>query len=290
MRICTFVFESCRAETTSTAKVVSMSVAEAKAAIARAFASGETPKLDSVSPDGMNEIWTLGEVLFLLPVIPSNAPPEVEYALRVRREASLTGQCDMCGAAFGVEPVEELEGTSLSAGVFPHRGNCLAADENIYPMVRAYYEKQNKVTPEEAYHAASRRTKEKVFKHVTNRIDVPATGKIRERFIGYLDQKLATAKGRCPHLASDPAQTWHIAMWDDTWRCDECSMRFSIEYQKHPFLDPIEDHSCDYCRRYSPRSLEQTLTRIDTFLLYGAACRRCAQELRAGDESMESKA
>jgi hypothetical protein len=76
-----------------------MSIAEAKATMARAYASGEVSKLDSVSPDGMNEIWTLGGVLFLLPAIPADAPPEVEYALSLRRDASLSGQCDMCGAA-----------------------------------------------------------------------------------------------------------------------------------------------------------------------------------------------
>lgn len=110
-----------------------MSIAEARAIMARAYASGETPKLDSVSPDGINEIWILGGVLFFLPLIPDDAPPEVEYALLLRREATFTGHCDMCGAAFDVEPVEDLEANRLSAGVFWHRGNCLAVDENIIP-------------------------------------------------------------------------------------------------------------------------------------------------------------
>jgi hypothetical protein len=266
-----------------------MSVAEAKAAMARAYASGEAPRLDSVSPDGMNEIWMLGGALFLLPVVPANAPAEVEYALRLRRDASLTGRCDMCDAAFDVEPVEDFETGSLSAGIFPHRGNCLAADENIFPLISSFYEKQRKTSRIEAFDAASKRTKEKALENLPNRIDIPATGKMKERFTGYLDQKLATAKGRCPHLESNPVQTWNIMMWDNTWRCDECALRFSVEYRQRPFLDPIEDHSCDYCRRYSPRFLQPTVSRVGTFLLYGAACRRCTQEF-SGDESMETKA
>lgn len=263
-----------------------MSIADARAAMARAYASGETPKLDSVSPDGMNEIWTIGGVLFLLPVIPEDAPPEVEYALLLRREASFTGQCDMCGAAFDVEFVEDLEPGSLSAGVFRHRANCLAADNNIIPLVNAYYERRNEASLNEALAAASRRTQEKVLNRIPDRVDISPTGKLRERFIGYLDEKIATAKGRCPHLISDPLQTWHIMMWDDNWRCDECAFVFSREYRRRPFLDPIEDQSCDYCRRYSPTFLQQTISKVGTFLLYGAACRRCAQEFEAGDESM----
>ena len=46
-----------------------MSIAEQKALLARAYASGETPQLDSVSPDGINEIWKLGDILFLLPLV-----------------------------------------------------------------------------------------------------------------------------------------------------------------------------------------------------------------------------
>lgn len=95
-----------------------MSIAEAKAAMARAYASGEVPKLDSVSPDGLNETWTLGNVLFLLPVVPPDAPPELEYALRLRRDASLSGTCDECGAAFNVKPWEDEGASSLSLGLF----------------------------------------------------------------------------------------------------------------------------------------------------------------------------
>jgi hypothetical protein len=266
-----------------------MSIAEAKAALARAYASGEAPKLDSVSPDGMNEIWILGSTLFLLPVIPDDAPPEVEYALLLRREASFTGQCDMCGAAFGVEPIEDFEASSLSAGTFPHRGNCLATDENILPLLSAYYEKRAEASLNEALGAASKRTQEKIDKNIPNKIHVSPKGEMNKRFIGYVDKKIAAAKGHCAHLESDPVQTWNIAMWDDTWRCDECTGLFSIVYRQRPFLDPIEDKSCDYCRRYSPNFLQQTITKLDTFVLYGAACKRCAREFGVGDESAEAK-
>jgi hypothetical protein len=266
-----------------------MSVAEAKTAMARAYASGKIPKLDSVSPDGANEIWTLGGVLFLLPAIPANAPPEVEYALRLRRDAYLSGQCDMCGAALDVQHTEDFGDTNLSAGIFPHKGHCLAADENIYPMMSAFYEKRNRTSGKEALAAASRRTEEKILAALPDgfRVDIPATGRNRERFLGYLDRKIATAKGRCQHLQSGPAQTWHTYMWDETWRCDECNIRFAMANRRRPLLSPIEEYSCDYCRRYSPTYLQPTLTRVSNFLLYGAACRRCAGELEAGDKSKE---
>jgi hypothetical protein len=266
-----------------------MSVPEAKAALARAYRSGEVPRLDSVLPDGINEVWMLGSVMFLLPVIPANAPPEVEYAFRLCRDAYLSGQCETCGATPDVQHVEDFEGTNLSAGMFPHRANCLAADENIYRLATTYYEKRDKVNREDALDAASRRTKEKVLAGVPNRVDISATGSNRERFLGYLDEKIATAKERCPHLEANPAQTWHIFMWDSTWRCDECNVRFTMDSRERPYLSPIEEHSCDYCRRYSPRYLEPTLTRAGNFLVYGAACRRCAREFEAGDKGAEAR-
>ncbi len=266
-----------------------MSTAEAKAAMARAYTSGEAPTLDSVSPDGMTELWKLGDALFLLPVIPPDAPPEVEYALRLRRDASLSGQCDMCGASFSVQPSEDFGTGSVSAGLFPHRGNCLAADENIFPLVTSFYEKRDKVTHSEAFEAASRRTKEKILSALPNRTEISATDGMKERFLGHLDEKLASAKGRCPHLTSNPAQTWNIFMWNDRWRCDECHLRFATDCQRQSPLAPIEDLSCDYCRRYSPTYLKPTVSRVGTFLLYGAACRRCAREFESETENVESR-
>lgn len=267
-----------------------MSIADAKAAMARAYAGGDVPQLDSVSPDGMNEIWTLGHVLFLLPVVPPNAPPELEYALRLRRDASLSGQCDECGAACAVLPTENPQTENISAGLFSRRGNCLAADGNIYPLLSAYYQKRDNTSLDDRLAASSRQTEAKLLASLPDRIDIPATSSINERFVKLLDEKIATAKKHCPHLDSDPVQTWHVFLWDDTWRCDECSFRFAAAHRSGPpLLSPLEESTCDYCRRYSPTFLHQTVSRVGTFVLYGAACRRCAREFETGDDSLEAK-
>lgn len=267
---------------------VAVSIAEQKALLARAYASGETPKLHSVSPDGTNEIWGLGEVLFVLPVVPTDSPPELQYAIRLRRDASLSGKCDECGAAFDIESSEPAGTDSVGTGLFSHRGNCLAADENVAPLMSAFNDSRNKTSLEESLETAIRDTGTKLTAALPNHVKVPATTKSHERFTAFLDEKIASAE-KCGHLKSQPAQTWHIFMWGDTWRCDECMARFSYvgKTDGTPFLSPLEEMTCDYCRRYSPTYLQPTITRIGTFVLYGAACRRCAREFKSGDDSME---
>jgi hypothetical protein len=266
-----------------------MPTPEAKATMARAYASGETPKLDSVSPNGRNEIWSLANVLFLLPVIPPGAPAELEYALRLRRDASLGGQCDECGASFDVAPADELDYAEISTGLFAHRGNCLAADENIIPLMDAYDRARSSVSVDDEIAVASRETRDKIAESLVNRIDVKVTGKVEARVKRLLDEKLARSPNGCGHLKSRPIQTWHIFLFDDVWRCDECWLRFASSMQDRGLrLSPLEESTCDYCRRFSPTSLAPTVSRVGTFVLYGAACRRCAQDFGVVDESVEA--
>lgn len=153
--------------------------------------------------------------------------------------------------------------------------------------MRAYFKNRSKISPKQALAAVSRETEDKLLASLPDRTNIPATDEMKERFIKILDNKIATAKGGCGHLRSQPTQTWHIFMWDDIWRCNECLLRFSVSRRNRgPLLSPMEENTCDYCRRYSPTYLKQTVSRVGQFVLYGAACRRCGREFESGGESV----
>jgi hypothetical protein len=269
-----------------------MPVSGAKAAMARAYASGQKPKLIEVSPSGDNELWSLDRVLFLLPVIPPGASPELEYALRLRRDASLAGCCDQCGATFTIDSVAGQEDPDVSAAFFPHRSNCLAADDNIIPLLEEHYNKHHSDDTEEILQAASRRTKEKLRDSLRDRrVDIRVTEELQARMEKVLDDKLAATAGRfCGHLKYNSAQTWNICLWDDFWRCDECHLRFAMTVQAGAFrLSADEEDTCDFCRRFAPMSLQPTVVRINLWVLYCAACRRCAKELGDAGLNVEAK-
>lgn len=257
-----------------------MSIPEAKAVIARAYASGKTPKLLSVSPSGHDELWALDEVVFVVPTVPADAPPLLEYAIRLRREATLTGECDQCGASFSVAPMEELDDAALSGGGFAHRGNCPATDENIAPLLEKHYRSHENVRVRDEIKSVKRKTKEKVVASIPNRIDLEVTKEVRSKANRLLDKRLATSVIKtCGHLKAVQLQTWNLFLWDDTWRCDECNLRFLESLWRGAFrLSLLEEYSCDFCRRYAPTSLTPVVMRIDIFVIQGAMCRRCGPE------------
>lgn len=257
-----------------------MGIGDAKAQLARAYAAGEQPKLVAVMPAGRDEAWMLGGVLFLLPVVPNDAPPELEYALRLRRDASLTGTCENCGASFGIREGFPLEG-SLRAmqAVVPHRGNCPAADGNVAPLHGAYYKSKDEMTWSENIDAASRRTKEKLEEALKNAVTVEQTYEAEEWAKGVLDKNLKLGK-RCAHLGAQPAQTWNVLLDDGTFKCDECWAYLEREIVSGRFRLPlIDEFTCDKCRRYSS-SLSPLVLRISNFVLRGGICRRCAGSLQ----------
>jgi hypothetical protein len=243
--------------------------AEQKALMARApaYASGETPEFDSVSPDGSVETWRLSDLLFVLLVVPPDAPPELEYALRLRRDASLSGQCDDCGAAFDIECLESAGRGSIGTGLFPHKGTCLASDENILPFMVAYYKAQERSSIEEMLEAASRDTGARLAAVMSDQVRLPKTDGNHKRLTEILDEKIANSR-HCGHLTSRPAQTWSIFIWGDTWRCNECLARFADAGRTRgvPLLSSPEESTCDFCRRYSPTFLQPIVTRMGLLL------------------------
>jgi hypothetical protein len=263
-----------------------MSFPEAKAAMARAYSSGKTPKLLSVSPSGNDELWAVDQVVFVVPAVPADAPPVLEYALRLRREATLVGECDQCGASFTAAPVEDIGDAVLSGGVFAHRGNCPAADENIAPLMEKYHRSHKNVRLQDQLQSAKNKTKEKAVANIPNRINIDMTDEVKAKANNLLDKRLATAAIKaCGHLKANPVQTWNLFLWDDGWRCDECNFRFLGAVHNGAYrLSGLEEQSCDFCRRYAPTTLAPIVMRIDIYVIHGAMCRRCAKEWNYKEE------
>jgi hypothetical protein len=261
-------------------EVVSVSVGDAKAALAHAYASGKTPRLLSVAPNGLDELWALADVVFVVPVVPADAPPLLEYALRLRREAMLTGACDQCGASFTVMVIDETETPKVGTSFFAHRSNCPGRDENVLPLLEKYHKKHFTSSVSVEIDLAKRKTKERLLASLTNRIDINVTGEIKSQANRFLDERLSTSPVKaCGHLTSKPIQTWNLFLWNDMWRCDECLLRFSESVRHGAFrLTALEDYSCDFCRRYAPKTLSPVVMRVDTFVMHGGICRRCARE------------
>jgi hypothetical protein len=55
-----------------------MAVSHAKAALARAFSEGHSPAFVPITPSGQSELWQLGDVAFVVPVVPNDAPLAVQ--------------------------------------------------------------------------------------------------------------------------------------------------------------------------------------------------------------------
>lgn len=252
-----------------------MGMSELKAALADAYAKGVEAKFISVADNG-DELWRMGSAMFVLPAVPAGAPPELEYALRVRRDAVLSGTCDECGASLDADPFGRLEGVEAVAAIIAHRRNCPASDENLLPQIRRFREQRESASADDIYAAASKATRLRV------EAKAPTRRMIRNRAFEMwgrrlLDQKLAESTGKCGHLHVDPAQTWNILLGDTRWTCNQC-----WEYQGQEIIrgnSPIttqEDFTCDHCRNVK-NELEPLILRIGTFVLHGGLCRTCSK-------------
>jgi hypothetical protein len=124
-----------------------MGMSELKAALADAYANGDEPKFVSVADNG-DELWSMGGAMFVLPAVPAGAPPELEYALRVRRDAVLSGTCEECNASLDAGPFGQLEGVEAVAAIIPHRRNCPASDGNLLPQLRRFRENRESTSAE----------------------------------------------------------------------------------------------------------------------------------------------
>ncbi|MGW3993075.1 hypothetical protein ACWEF6_06255 [Amycolatopsis sp. NPDC004772] len=254
-----------------------MGSADARAKLAEAYATGEEPRYVSVS--GQGEFWAIGDVLVIVPPIPPGAEPQLEYALRLRRDAMLSGSCEGCGA---VADVIAADGKDLHNFVFDHRATCPAADENIAPLVDRFNESVNGKSLEDLFMAAVVRTRESM--------DITMAGMPKvedEEFLAWgnrlLDAELSKGD-RCGHLIARPNQTWFLLLGSGHWLCNECQMRMAAKFKSGAWRLPyIEDNSCDVCRRLVSK-LNPLVVRIDTFIMTGGACDRCHDKFYPGDK------
>ncbi len=89
-------------------------------------------------PDG-------NRVLYIVPVIPEEAPPEIREGLARRRIATLDGTCPCGSSTIRLTRQQRRarqrrmeKGGNLIRGVFEHATDCPAADHRIFPLLRAW--------------------------------------------------------------------------------------------------------------------------------------------------------
>ena len=252
-----------------------MSRVAAKAAFAEAYSQGQRPRRVTLLPSGQDELWAIGSCAFIVPIVPPNASPELEYAIRLRRDALTTGQCDHCGATPDLL-LQGLEGPiPTAAAFFPHRQNCLAADHLAGTMLQSHWNSERKRTLQEQFHSASAVTREKLRLELGDRAIAGSelgNSWLRDMVESLFDAEATTV---CPHLSTHPAQTWHALIAEGTWRCSECWEAFRQGFfAKGPVLTPIEEHTCDVCRRFVG-TMSPLVGRLDHLVLHGGVCRRC---------------
>lgn len=258
-----------------------------KAALARAYSSGAEPAYLAVAPNGRDELWSIDSMAFVVPVVPNDAPPELEFALRVRRNALLTGQCDECGAVVDTDFESVVGGLSVAGSVIPHRRNCVAADSTAGPQIEEYYKKKQREPFRQALAAASQKTREEIDSRLTDRIDLPSE-EYSSWAQGLIDRKSnGEVVSTCDHLLAAPAQTWTMLLGLDRWHCDECWTYLQHRiYQGGPILSQIEEYTCDYCGRYV-ESLQPLVIRVSNFVMQGGMCRRCARDAETAGAGMK---
>jgi hypothetical protein len=252
-----------------------MREADYKASFADAYSQGDEPRLVSVISGGHDEVWAVGKSLFVIPAVPADAPPLLEYAIRLRREATLTGKCTECKAAVGLGTFGQIVDLPFGEAAIPHRRNCPAADENLKEELRRHRERSSAQPLGNAIKSASDRTREKISERVTDKVMVNSP-KFKKWAVGLLDAKVSGP--RCGHLRSDPAQTWNSHIADEEWRCDQCFAYLQDLIRKgEAGFDEEEEYTCDHCRRIAD-TLEPVVIRIDHFFMIGGVCAGCAKQ------------
>jgi len=95
----------------------------------------------------------------------------------------------------------------------------------------------------------------------------------------------------CPHVRRGP-RPMYAFVWERHWRCRPCLTAWTDEQQalreagKARTLGPIEEFTCDFCRRYTGRTLSPVVIRLDLWIVNGAACEVCFGYLRTIEGSL----
>ncbi|MET8381180.1 hypothetical protein [Streptomyces microflavus] len=269
---------------------VIMGGAEEKATLASVYSQGTEPVLVSVSDNGRDEAWGIGTALFVVPAIPPDASPTLEYALRVRREASFTGRCSECNATVGMRTFASASGIGVSASELPHRNNCSASDENVGPQLSRHYEKSSRQTVEQKVKASSIKARQRTesIPH-ENRVAI-RNPEFKKWAITFLDEMLSPqSREMCGHLEANVAQAWNIITADKVWRCDECHAYYQESIKKGEVeLSIREEFTCDFCDKFSA-PIEPLVIRIDNFVMSGGFCTGCAKAAQRAPQTRKVK-
>lgn len=232
----------------------------------------------------------MGTCAIVMPVVPADAPPQLEYALRLRRDTMMSGSCERCGATPDVRPIEAGLDVPTVASFFPHKINCPAEDRNAGQMFREYWEWKGNQSLDDAFEATQAKTRERIAPLKANGTQM--VGAEAEQVAQAIAEKLLPEHGpvaTCGHLQADPMQIWNVQIAEGVWRCDECAMRHFERLQREGlWLGPIEEFTCDLCRRYISSELTPVVLRVDNLILRGGICTRCAGQYGAdGDGSVK---
>lgn len=81
-------------------------------------------------------------VMFLLPTIRDEYPPELKDALAIRREATIRGRCPRCGATWTLpnraERRRAVRERRILHTLMEHEPGCSATTEHIVALVRQH--------------------------------------------------------------------------------------------------------------------------------------------------------
>lgn len=254
--------------------------AEAMARLSAAYAAGGTPKFVRLLPTG-DELWGLNEVALVVPGVPPDCPPALEYALRLRRDTLISGTCPRCGAVPTIQPpphgFEGSDDVGIFGALFHHKVSCPGLDKTTERLLGAHRAALSERTAEEQFEVAQHATRERLAWMK----DRPATDHLTSdhslAFGGELLERLLTAASTCANLAADPVQQWNVLIAEGYWRCEVClAYRFSeIKSGQGQDLGFPEEFCCDVCRRFAPNTLQPLVLRMDIFVMTGAMCGRC---------------
>ncbi len=261
--------------------------AELKSSLSRVYASGATPRFLTVLPGGWDEAWAVGEMMMIVPVVPPNAPADLQFALRLRRDAMIEGRCPSCDAFPDVDhatPGDE-ETPPLGAIGFRHKRRCPARDENVSNLREVYRDSLHSMTEEERLEAANgvvRHRMAELKESVGVQMAAPEAESAAMRILDSLSPP-QNPRQPCGHLIADPYQTWNVLIAEGGWRCDQCWAYLSEAVKSGVRLDPVEDFTCDLCRRYTPKTIGPMVLRVDTFVMRGGVCSSCSERYQMGE-------
>ncbi|GLY27420.1 hypothetical protein [Kineosporia sp. NBRC 101731] len=249
-----------------------MAMADVKASLAGAYAAGERPTFVSVLPSGYDEIWKMHGVMLVVPIVPPDAPTALQFALRLRRDALISGICENCEATFAIKIEAEVLDVPLAGLFFPHRITCPGNDASTKKMLQGYRQAKHDEKFDLASAAASERLREDAG---SNGVELDAA-EFGDRIEQRIAELLSPPVPVCEHLESDPDQVWSTFIAHADWKCDACWEQERQEVLRTGTkFDAIEEFTCDLCRRYAPKSIAKLVIRHGIFLLRGGACARC---------------